>query len=338
MSRGQTDRFNPHDRMYRLGVIDSLSAGYRLLGRRIEIVLIPILLDLLLWLAPQFSVGPLFAQLAAFYSSAAATPELSSDLGLMADQVAEQLQLLGEQINLLTLLVNSTLLHVPGLLATLGPVGAPLVAQVASWWQAIVLFCGFGSIGLLIGVIYLNLLAVHLPIGGATKAAGLGEFVQTVLRHWFTMMLFVVVVVVLGLSAGVPLSIGIGLLSLISPAVTVLSIPVMGGLMLLFFFYLYFVTAALIVDNLPIHRAIYQSFRLVRDNFWATLGFVILTNLISLGITLLLGRLVTVQPIGLLVAILINAYVGTGLAMALLVFYRTRILRAAGEQFDPEAV
>jgi hypothetical protein len=130
------------------------------------------------------------------------------------------------------------------------------------------------------------------------------------------------------------LSLGIGILTLLSPTIGAIAVPFFGGLVLLLFFYLYFVTAGLVLDDLPVHRAMMQSFRLVRNNFWATLGFVIVTNLITIGITLILNRLVEAQPVGLVLAVGINAYIGSGLAMALLVFYRTRILRAAGEQVD----
>jgi hypothetical protein len=89
-----------------------------------------------------------------------------------------------------------------------------------------------------------------------------------------------------------------------------------------------------VLDDLPVHRAMLQSFRLVRNNFWATLGFVILTNVIAIGITMILNRLAEFEPVGVLVAVGVNAYIGSGLAMAFLVFYRTRILRAAGEEVD----
>lgn len=326
------------DRKSGLGIIDSLSAGYRFLGRRIEIVLIPILLDVLIWLSPQFSVAPLFDQVAEFYTTMAGMAEAPAETAEMAEQLSEMLALTGARTNLLDLLINTTLLHVPGLLSALGPLDTETVANISSWGEAFTLFVGLGLMGLLIGVIYLNLLALHLPIGGGPKPAGLQEFAETVLRHWFTVLLFIVVVAVLLLSAAVPISIGIGVLTLISPAIGAIAMPLFGGAVLLLFFYLYFSTAALVIDNLPVHRAMLQSFRLVRNNFWATLGFVVLTNLISIGITLLLDQLVALQPVGLLLAVGVNAYIGSGLAMALLVFYRTRILRTTGEQVDFEPV
>ena len=67
--------------------------------------------------------------------------------------------------------------------------------------------------------------------------------------------------------------------------------------------------------------------RLVRENFWATLGLILLTSFISLGVGLLMLQLASLNNIGAAIAVVINAYVGTGLTMALLVFYRTRFIR-----------
>ena len=55
-----------------MGIIDSLSAGYRFMTRKLGLILIPVALDLLLWWLPRFSVAPLFQQAAQFYSDAAA--------------------------------------------------------------------------------------------------------------------------------------------------------------------------------------------------------------------------------------------------------------------------
>jgi hypothetical protein len=134
----------------------------------------------------------------------------------------------------------------------------------------------------------------------------------------------------------VPVSIGIALLSLVSSGLTTLLAFVFGGLLMMLFLYLYFVPAGLILGDLRLPRAIAQSFRLVRDNFWSTLGLILLSELISLGFTVILARLVAYQPLGTLAAIVANAFIGSGLAMAFLIFYRSRVLLAQGEQLQME--
>jgi hypothetical protein len=309
-----------------VGVIDSLSAGYRFLGKRLELLLVPVLLDLLLWLAPRMSIAPLASRFAGLYSKAAGMEEMPGEMAEVSRQVADILAQAGENSNLLKLLVNSSLFHVPSLLATLGPTQGRIL-EIANPLAAFALVGGLSLVGLLFGVIYMNLLARTLPIGSGPKPLGLGDFLRTVMRHWLMVLLYLVMLTVLLVAGAVPAILASAVLSLLNPALGTIFVVLLSGAILVIFFYLYFVTAALVLDNLPVHLAMAQSFVLVRNNFWATLGFVALYYMISAGVALLMGRLTAWAPVGAIAAIGVHAYIGSGLAMALLVFYRTRILR-----------
>jgi hypothetical protein len=311
----------------RLGVIESLSAGYRFLGKRLYLLLVPILLDLLLWLAPRLSIAPLFRQIADFYSQAATMDGMPTDMLAASSQLSELLDRTGETSNLFSLLVNSSLLHVPSLLASINPIGEDVVRQVENPLIAILIYVGFSLLGVLVGVVYMNMLASALPLGGAPKLMRLSEFVGAVLRHWMMVLLYVVLLVLALLIGSIPIALAIALLSMISSFLGPIILLLLSGTLLVVFFYLYFVTAAMVLDNLPVHRAIAQSFVVVRANFWATLGFVVLYNVITIGFALLMTSLARLTPVATLAAILLYAYIGSGLTMALLVFYRTRILK-----------
>ncbi len=310
-----------------LGVIESLSAGYRFLGKRLELLLVPVLLDLLLWWAPRLSIAPILQQVAAFYASATTLEGLPSDMADMSRQVSDQLLVGGQQSNLLEMLVNSSLLHVPSLVATLGPVSQGRILEIDHPLAAFGLFGGFGLLGLLFGVVYMNLLAQHLPLGSASKASDIGSFVRAVARQWVMVVLYLLLLFVLLIAGALPALMATAVMSLVSPMLGSLLVVLFSGMILVLLFYLFFVSAALILDNLPVHLAMVQSFVLVRSNFWATLGFVVLYNVIMAGVSLIMARLTAWAPVGILVAILIYAYIGSGLTMALMVFYRTRILR-----------
>jgi len=311
-----------------LGVIDCLSAGYRYLGWRLELILIPIVLDLLLWLGPRLNVAPLFNQFAASYRDLASAEGVTPEIGEMVSQLSDSIRQMGEGSNLLNGLVSSTLLHVPGLpVATANwlphyTIDVTTVGEAAIWWLV------FSLLGLLLGVIYLTLLARRLPIGGAAGAAG-GHVAVAVLRHWLQVIGFVIIVALALLIIYLPISFIVGLMMLVSPAMGSAAAAFAGALTLVVFFYLYFVTAALIMDNVPLSVAIMRSIRLVQENFWATLGFILLSSLIGLGIALLLVQLANVGMWAGFVAIVINAYIGTGISMALLVFYRSRFIKGA---------
>jgi hypothetical protein len=315
-----------------LGVIDCLSAGYRYLGWRFELILIPIVLDLLLWLGPRFNVAPLFDQFAQAYGELAAAEGVTPEIGQMVNQLSDSIREMGQGTNLLNGLISGTLLHVPSLpIVGASATGAWLPRSsidIATMGEAGIWWLIFSLLGLLIGVLYLTLLARRLPIG-AVSGARPGQMAVTVLRHWLQVIGFVIVVALALLILYLPISFVVGLLMLASPAFGSAAAGVAGALTLIVFFYLYFVTAALIMDNVPLNVAIMRSLRLVQENFWSTLGFILLSSLIGLGIALLLIPLAGMAWWAALLAIIANAYIGTGLSMAVLVFYRSRFIKGA---------
>lgn len=310
-------------------VIDSLSAGYRFLGRRVELILIPVLLDLWLWLGPRLSIEPLMQEFARYYERTVGAQEMP----VMAAEMSPQMLVEASRgSNLMDALVSSSMLHVPSLLAALGPLSGNVVYEIHSPLAAAGLFTGLSLLGLLIGVLYMNLLARLLPLGSGAKPSTVGDLMRLVLRHWLMVMLFIVLMTLLLFAAAMPVVMGSVLLSFVSPALSSVLVFVFLGTVLVVLFYLYFVTAAIVLDDLPLHRAVAQSFAVVRGNFLATLLFIVLTTVISVGIALIMRQLTQLSSIGVAIAILVNAYIGSGLVLALFVFYRTRILRSAAEE------
>lgn len=289
--------------------------------------MIPVLLDLLLWLGPRFSVATLFEQLAVSYRALVGSEEVTPDIAQMVEQLSVSIREAGASSNLLNGLVSSTLLHVPSLpLASAAPVGG--VIEVLTAGEALVWWLLFGVLGLLLGVIYLTLLARRLPIGSMAGAKP-AQMAVAIFRHWLQVCGFVILVVLgLGLIY-LPISLLVGLIMVFNPAFGSAVAALAGAATLVVFFYLFFVTAALVMDNVSLPAAMLRSLRLVRENFWATLGFILISNLIVLGIALLLMQVAGLAAWGGLAAIVINAYIGTGLSMALLVFYRTRQIKGS---------
>ncbi len=329
-----------------LGIIDSLSAGYRFLGRRVYLLLVPVALDLLLWLAPRLSIAPLLDRLAAAYDEMAALAFQSTgpaaapgtaDMAAMAQSTTVLLRELGAVMNLWSALVSGVLLHVPSLLATaaLPPARGGLL-EVESGWVALGIWLLLALVGLLLGVLYLELLARVLPLGASPKPASSGALLQAVLRHTGRVLGFVLLVGMGAALAMLPLTLIAGLLALVAPGVASGMMILMGGALFVLFVYLYFVTAAIVLDDLPVLGAMATSVRLVRTYFFPVLGFALLVTIISAGMGILLDRVAALQPVGTIGAILLNAYIGTGLSMALLVFYRSRLLRNE-QAMEPQA-
>lgn len=310
-----------------MGVIDSLSAGYRFLGRRIGLLAIPVLLDLWLWFAPHLTVAPLFARFADFYRSLATMEGISPEMATLVGQLADNIGQIGENSNLFGVLVSNSLLHVPSVVVVLEPAPDAVIQTITSPFAAAALALIFWLVGVFIGVVYMTLLARNLPLGNSPKLLTWSETLGLILRHWLLITAFVALTVVALIAVSMPVIFGVTVVSLLSPVLASGLAFLLSGLILVILFYLYFVAVAIIMDDLTLSKAVVASITLVRRNFPATLGFIVLTNLISLGFMLLANQVAELASFGVFIAILVNAYVGTGLAMALLVFYRTRIVR-----------
>lgn len=312
-----------------MGIIDSLSAGYRLVGRRVLLILIPLLLDLLLWQSPRLGIAPVMERFAAFYAQSVAAAQLPAESAEMTQLTSESLDFVGQSVNLLTGLVSGTLLHVPSLAATATlPLGERVV-QIGNGWAALGLWLLFGMTGIWLGVLYLELLARVVPIGATSKSLTLGQVLRNSGRHFGRVLLFVVTMTLVGFALMIPASMVMALALIAAPAAGSLLLALVGGLTFIVLIYLYFVSAAIVLDDRSVLQAVGVSIRLVRTNFFSVVGFVLLVFIIGTGIGLLLARVAAWQPLGTLGAILLNAYIGTGLAMALLVFYRSLVLRGA---------
>lgn len=315
-----------------MGIVDSLSAGYRFLVRHLELLILPLLLDALLWVAPRLSVAPLFAQIAELYEGM----EGNETLGSMSEQMPQLLTMVGESSNLMEFLVSRTLYHMPSLLINVPQLKQNHVSiQVDSALVAGVMALVMGVIGVALGVLYMNLLARALPLGEGQKPITTSMLLGRVIRHWWRTLLFVLGVALLLLMIYIPAAIGTTLLMLLSPALGGGVMMLLSSLSMVLFFYLYFVTVGLVMDNLPIAQAVVRSVLLVRHNFWTTLGFVVVSSLISMGIGLLISQVATSSTLGLFLAAPANAFIGTGLVLALLVFYRTRLIALAGGPAKP---
>jgi hypothetical protein len=312
-----------------VGIIDSISAGYRLLGRKVHLLLIPVALDLLIWLVPRLSIAPILARLADAYAAMADATPLPAEMAEMATSSTDMVRSLGDASNLLSGLVSGLVLHVPSLLSTGSLPTSAQAVDISSIGIALLVWAAIAAFGLWLGVLYLEMLARELPIGAPGKPTDWGELLRRSGRHWLRVLGFVIVVASLLLMMLIPMAGLITIATLIAPAVGTLLMPVMIAMVMVGFLFLYFVTTAIVLDDLPIIAAVTTSVRLVRTNFPSVLGFVILVTLIGTGISLLLARVAIYEPIGTLAAILLNAYIGTGLTMALLVFYRTRLLLAS---------
>ena len=97
-----------------------------------------------------------------------------------------------------------------------------------------------------------------------------------------------------------------------------------GGLTLWFMLWflsaVFFASEAMLFDGQSMGPALWQALVLARTSGWRTLGLITLVNLIALGFRAVWG-LMGQTPLGALISILGNAYLATGLLLAIFIYY-----------------
>lgn len=303
-----------------MSIIDTLSAGFRTVSRRLWLVAVPVLLDLYLWLGPKLSIRPIVDQMVTLFRSMMATASVppvngSADAIAMVELMLHTFEETLGRINLFVLLAWGRL-GVPsvGGVAFI-PENARWVIEVSGYGQVLALQMLLLAMGLLVACVYLAMLADTLRIDGGEPAISRLRFLmQRVPAYWLHLAIIFVPLSMLFIFT---LSVGM----LLGP----LSVFVAVGVLWAMLFLAFVPQAVTLAEHKPL-MALWSSVAIVRINFWSTLGIVLLVNVIGAGLGLIWNQLLLGSAVGTLVAILANAYVGTGLTMALFIFYRDRIV------------
>lgn len=273
--------------------------------RHLYLLLIPITLDLFLWLGPRLSAAPLITPFIPGPVDAAS----GAALGLSQEVANVNL------VALLSVVIPSAVNSNQVLFAT----SNPLLGTLSTWGQlalAASLLIAFGA-----------------AVGAVYRAAA----VQGILRPTWTRSGFISTLAARGSRYGAFLLLisGLGALAIFAASLLVLGLtsltPVLGGLASLlvtgFAFWLFFLfwmaDSAIFVTGAGPLEALVRSAQVARLYFWPSAGLFLLTRVVSLGMTQLWSRLGE-SPVALPAAIFINAYIATGLTVAAMLYFRDR--------------
>jgi hypothetical protein len=308
------------------GVIDTLSSGFTQVNRIFWIVGLPIVMDVFLWLAPRLSAAPVFHQLAArlsdVYGNVAGSGVDSSTLD-QARQTLGDFDQAAAGFNLLSLLVVN-LAGVPSILPT--SLTGAVAFEINSGWVFLVVALLAELVGTLIGCLYLGALAQQIRDGKLTPS----KLFRRVWIYWLSVIGFVALGIGVCLAISIPIGLAIGLVQVVAPgAGMALWYAALAGAQIvavLLMIYLFFLVDAIVVSEAGPVRAAVNSARVVANNFWASVGFIVLVYVISLGMQVIWTAM-SKSPIGTVAAIVGNAYVATGLTTASLLYYQSRVSR-----------
>lgn len=289
------------------GVIDTLTAGYETINRRPWILLIPICLDLLFWLGPKLSI----------VRAAGIVPYSALHL----DGVPGLADLLS-RFNLSFLLA----LYVPTVLGRISilPAAADAVGLASRPVYHVtpahltVLGALLLLLGLLVAAFYLGAIGqlVRRDGGGTLLALGLRSWWRIVVLHAVAALALVVVLAPWGL---------VELLGQAGNGEVVSFVRLLWQIGIIWLsFSFFFALDALVITNLSPVRAALSSVSVIRSSFWPAVLLIALVLVIGTGMPIV-WRALSTQPLGLLASIAGNAYIGSGLVAAGMLFYRDRL-------------
>jgi hypothetical protein len=296
---------------------NTLAAGFELTTRNPWLLIVPVLLDVFLWLGPRLSFGPLVDQLLA---------QLPTDTALMDPRPL--LELVSTRTNMFTYL-SVTALGVPALMTGLSPEKTPIVPQMVeidSGGTWLLLLMGLTIVGLLLAAIYTTLIAAAVVrTEGETmrRSAMAGETLQWIGRTWLRFsglaLLFIVLVVIILL----PISLIGAVVALLSQLLATLVLLAAPVILIWVMIFLSFTPQGMVLNRKPFFPSLLDSVRLFQKNLMPALSLLLVVLLTRQLLAWLLlsaddGSWLT------LASILGHAFVSTALSAAMFIFYRDR--------------
>ncbi len=302
-----------------LGVIDALSAGFDLVIHRPWLLILPVALDLFLWIGPQARAKPVFDQIIAVLSASAPqnnTPDAQASFEMMRTA----LQAAGEHFNLFSYVALFGI-GMPTLAGVDMPAGfaPPMTFSIDDELSLLSWIVLSAIVGAFLGTIYLEGIArrVRQDIGGART------FVPRVLKSYATVLWLGVLLVGGGLLLALPFVVGAVLVSYLSTGLALLVLMAVLLIYVWLLLYLAFAVPSVFVSGSGVAQAILNSIAVLRYNFWSAIGLIFLIALLETGFSVIWQGLVE-NTWGVVLVFVLSAFLGTGLVASGMMFYYDR--------------
>ncbi|MGI6367538.1 MAG: hypothetical protein ACOX2L_04110 [Anaerolineae bacterium] len=299
-----------------MGVIDTLSAGFRLAFRKPWLAVVPVMLDCALWRLPKLSMAPIAAE---YISLARQVVQSQANIGEASRAAtSEMLTMAGDTLagfNLLGLLAWENL-GVPSLVARL-----PILANDSKWIVSRWLQLALASGGLLVlGLLLTAAFLIPLAANVRGKRLTVVEMTRSIGQMWLRLVLV----------AG---AIGLATLSglLVGSLLGFLGIIILVAVLWIRLFTTFYPEALALLGQGPI-VAVLSSIQVMRANLWPTLQILGLTYLLDVGLGVVWRALLLRAPAALPLVVVLSALVGTGLAAALLYYFSERVTALVSRQ------
>lgn len=299
------------------GVVGSLRAGFDAIASNLSVILLPLALDLFLWLGPRLHVDRLFEPLFDEMSRYARFSGLSSsDLKILQENTSQFLAQL-QQYNLLTTIRTfpiGVFSLLSGKISNQTPLGSPFVIQVDSLltlmgWTGLLILVGWVS-----GALFFRW--VSLVVLDPSQSVQF-HFGKSILQTILLSVLFIM----LAFMIGMPLVIVLALAITASPVLAQGLLLVMGLLSMWLIVPAFFTPHGIFMHQENAITSIYTSLRMARFTLPTSSLFVLSVLMIAYGLNFL-WNIPSSDSWMALVGIAGHAFITTSLLAASFIYYR----------------
>ncbi len=292
-------------------VIGALKAGFDTISTHLTAILLPLVLDLLLWLGPHLSVEKVFLPVLTDFQS------LAKDTSFPAADIEKAVEIYKqafERFNLLSI-VRTFPIGISSLISGLSPTGTPLGApqimpvlspgNLLGWLALLTLLGWLGG-----GIYFRWVASLVLP----------KEQSVPVKAVWQSMSLSVMFMI-LSFMIGMPLLLVIYIIFLLSPTLGQIVLLVMGFLSMWLVVPLFFAGHGIFMRSQNVFASILSGMQMARFTLPSSSLFVLSVLSISIGLNYL-WSIPKPDSWMLLIGILGHAFITTALLAASFIFYR----------------
>jgi len=297
------------------GIIGSLRAGFDVIAAHVTVVLMPLGLDLLLWLGPRLSLNQIVQPLLAQASS------LAPSSGLQPADVTAALEVYSQFFKSFNLLVALRTFPVgvsslmSGRMPAQSPLGTPLTLQLDSPLHVLGIIFALTLVGWMFGALYFHWVA------SLVGAQALSESPAAAAHALFQTLLYSVICAALAWTLGLPLLLVLYMLFAINTLLGEGVLLFLGFISLWLIVPLFFSPHGIFIRKQNALASFLGSFQLTRFTLPTSSLFVLTVCLLGVGLNFLWSVPADDSWLAL-VGILGHAFVSTALLASSFVYYQ----------------
>ena len=300
------------------GVVVSLKAGFDAIASNLSVILLPLALDLMLWLGPRMRVDKLFQPIFDdVYSFGSNSSLPATDLQSLQENSTLFLEIL-QQYNLFSIIRTfpiGVFSLMSGSMPSQTPMGAPSIVQVSSIFTLMGWIVSLILVGWLCGGFFFRW--VSLVVTDSSQPTDEGRFGRSVLNTILLSVLYFMLMIMLG----IPLIVVLSLVVAASPLLAQGLLIIFGLLSMWLIVPLFFTPHGIFLRQQNAFSSIYASLKMARFTLPTSSFFVLSVLVISLGLNFL-WNIPPPDSWMALIGIAGHAFITTSLLAASFIYYR----------------